>query len=105
MRSRWLVEPLAVDAALQLAILWSRLNNDAACLPTRIGAFRRFADSFDDSVRLNAVFKSTSANACVGDFEFVGTGGNLVARLDRCEFVVDASLNEAFQRRECSAGS
>jgi NAD(P)-dependent dehydrogenase (short-subunit alcohol dehydrogenase family) len=104
-RSRWLTEPLAVDAAFQLAILWSRVNHDAACLPTKIGAYRQFAETNGQSTRLVGILTQTNPNACIGDFEFVGLNGKIVARLEACEFVVDRSLNEAFERPECSAGS
>jgi acyl transferase domain-containing protein/NAD(P)-dependent dehydrogenase (short-subunit alcohol dehydrogenase family)/acyl carrier protein len=104
-RSRWLTPPLAIDAAFQLAILWSRTQSGSACLPTKIGRFTQSAGPMEAGARLVARFHQTSDGACTGDFEFIDGRGLVVAKLERCEFVVDKSLNEAFRLRECSAGS
>jgi len=103
-RSRWLAAPLAVDAAFQLAVVWCRIKQGAPCLPTKINRLKQTA-AFAGPLDLRAKFMMTSEHVCHGDFEFVDAQGLVVARLSNCEFVVDPSLNEAFRRRECSAGS
>jgi hypothetical protein len=39
----WLIDPIVIDSALQMQVLWARLHWDVTLLPASIGAFRRVA--------------------------------------------------------------
>ena len=42
LRSKWLTDPLAIDSAFQLVVLWTRAIVGANSLPTGIGGLRHF---------------------------------------------------------------
>ena len=42
-QDRWLFDPTLVDAAAQLAWLWSSVHSNAVALPNRFGPVRRYA--------------------------------------------------------------
>jgi hypothetical protein len=39
----WLIDPIVIDSALQMQVVWARLHWDVTLLPASIGAFRRVA--------------------------------------------------------------
>jgi len=99
LRSSWLTDPLAVDCAFQLVVLWCRDQLGANSLPTAVGSYRQFRQKFPtDGVHVHAEIKQASDARAVADIEFLDATGELVARLDSYECVVDASLNQAFLR-------
>ncbi len=100
-RKTWLTEPLAIDSAFQLVVLWSRERFGANSLPTAIGRYRQFRRVFPaDGVRVLVEIRHSSEARAVADIEFRDAQGQLVARLDSYECVIDASLNQAFRRNQ-----
>jgi acyl transferase domain-containing protein len=101
LRTSWLTEPLAIDSAFQLVVLWCRERLGANSLPTAIGSYRQFRRAFpSEGVRVVAAIKSASDTRVVADIEFLDGHGELAARLDDYECVVDAALNLAFRRNQ-----
>jgi hypothetical protein len=99
LRSAWLTDPLAIDSAFQLVVLWCRDRLGANSLPTALGGYLQFRRSFPPSgVRILAQIRHSSDTRVVSDIEFLDEHGELVARVDSYECVVDASLNQAFRR-------
>ena len=99
LRNVWLTDPLAIDCAFQLVVLWCRDRLGANSLPTAIGGYRQFRRAFPaEGVRVVAQIRHASDTRAVADIEFLDAQGELVARLDCYECVVDASLNQAFRR-------
>ena len=45
-RQTWLTDPLAIDAAFQLLVLWTRKRLGSSSLPTGVGAYRQFRKAF-----------------------------------------------------------
>jgi hypothetical protein len=104
LRSRWLTDPLAIDCAFQLVVLWTRDRLGANSLPTAIGRYRQFRPEFDPAgVRVVAEIRQATDARAVADIEFVDGRGELVARLESYECVVDASLSQAFRRNQLTA--
>ena len=65
LRQRWLGDPLVIDAALQMLILWSWDSHQAPCLPCRIGRYRLYRRTFPvGEVRL--VAQDRPEHACIG---------------------------------------
>jgi acyl transferase domain-containing protein/acyl carrier protein/NAD(P)-dependent dehydrogenase (short-subunit alcohol dehydrogenase family) len=98
-RSVWIADPLAVDAALQAVILWSQEIHARPCLPCAIGSYRQYRKVFPHS-GVKIVVKVTQAtdHAIRCDVEFLDLQGMMVARMTGCESIADASLVSAFQR-------
>jgi hypothetical protein len=100
-RSAWLTDPLAIDSAFQLIVLWCRERLGANSLPTAVGGYRQFRRSFPaEGVRVVAQVRESSKARVIADIEFSGADGDLVARINAYECVVDPSLNEAFRRNK-----
>jgi hypothetical protein len=101
LRSHWLTDPLAIDSAFQLVVLWSREQLGANSLPGALGRYRQFQRGFPESgVRVLAEIQEASRTRVLADIEFLDSQGDVVARLDSYECVVDPSLNQAFRRNE-----
>ena len=101
LRNVWLTDPLAIDSAFQLMVLWCRVRLGANSLPTVIGSYRQFRRTFPaEGVRVVAEIRQTSDTRAVADIEFLDAQGELVAQLTSYECVVDALLNQAFRRNQ-----
>ncbi len=101
LRSTWLADPLALDAALQAVILWSQELRGEPCLPCSIAKYRQYRRAFPrEGVRIVVQITHTTAHAIRCDIEFVDGQGLLVARMDGCESVADPLLKAAFQKRQ-----
>ncbi len=102
-RQTWLTDPLAIDAAFQLLVLWTRKRLGSSSLPTGVGAYRQFRKAFPaEGVRVLAAVRQHSGHRAVADIEFLDTQAHPVARIESYECVIDASLNQAFRRNRLS---
>ncbi|MGP0063709.1 MAG: SDR family NAD(P)-dependent oxidoreductase [Isosphaeraceae bacterium] len=105
-RSRWLTDPLAIDSVFQLMVVWCREHRGANSLPTAVGRYRQFRPGFGDGpVRVLAEIRKAVDARAVADIEILDARGELVARLDSYECVVDITLNQAFRRNQLIAPS
>ena len=104
LRPAWLADPLALDAAFQLLILWSTAQRSAPSLPCAMRSFRQFA-AFPKTGGSRVVASITSAETpvAVADLQFFDRDGGLVALGEGYEFVVDANLREAFRQNSLPA--
>ncbi len=101
LRSTWLADPLALDAALQAIILWSQELRGEPCLPCSIARYRQYRRTFPrEGVRIVVQITHATDHAIRCDIEFLDRAGQVVARMDGCESVADASLVAAFQQRQ-----
>jgi hypothetical protein len=104
LRGTWLAEPLVLDVAFQLMVLWSFENYGAFSLPSYAGQYRQYRRSFPaDGVRIVAVIKEHNAHRATADISFTDRAGGLVAQIQGYECVIDASLNQAFRRNQLSS--
>ncbi|MDZ4685715.1 MAG: SDR family NAD(P)-dependent oxidoreductase, partial [Planctomycetaceae bacterium] len=103
-RAAWLADPLAIDAALQGLILWSRTERGKPCLPTGWGQYRQFQRTFpSDAVTVAIRPTSVSEHRVVADVEFRDRAGQLVASLEGCDNVLDDGLAAAFEQNQLPA--
>ena len=103
LRREWLTDPLAIDAAFQVMVLWCRQRSGVNSLPTAVGAYRQFRRKFPaEGVRVVIEVRHAADHRAVADVEFLDDRGEPVARIDGYECVVDASLNQAFRRNRLS---
>jgi NAD(P)-dependent dehydrogenase (short-subunit alcohol dehydrogenase family) len=101
LRSRWLTDPLTLDCAFQLVVLWTRDQLGSNSLPTAVGRYRQFRTDFGSgSVRVVAEIRHATDSRAVADIEFLDDRGDLIARLESYECVVDVSLGQAFRRNQ-----
>ena len=82
--ARWWMDPVTVDCALQLQVIWARLNWGVTLLPAEIGAVRPVAGLAGDAIRLELRVRPDSrAPLCHADHVFTSLDGRLLGTLDR----------------------
>jgi hypothetical protein len=98
LRSQWLADPLALDAAFQLLVIWSQENLGVPALPCFVGRFEQYRRSFPaDGIRVVAAIVESNEHRSVANCEFRDRQGTVLARMEYCECVADPSLREAFR--------
>ncbi len=98
LRNIWLADPLVLDSAFQLAIVWSYENTGVRSLPVGFARFRQYRESFpSEGVTVVLEVKDRAKNKLGGDFTFLDDEKNVVARIEGYEAVMDKSLEAAFK--------
>jgi acyl transferase domain-containing protein/acyl carrier protein/NAD(P)-dependent dehydrogenase (short-subunit alcohol dehydrogenase family) len=102
LRSAWLTDPLVIDSAFQMMILWSFERFGAGSLPCFAGRYRQFQETFPrEGVQVVIRVTSENTHGASADIEFLDRHtAKLVARLEGYECVIDPSLKQAFQRNK-----
>ncbi|MDZ4183984.1 MAG: SDR family NAD(P)-dependent oxidoreductase [Desulfuromonadales bacterium] len=100
LRNSWLADPLVLDASFQLMILWSFERYQAASLPVFAGRYRQYSEKFPEcGAEIRIRVSKQNSHKATAEIDFVHPlTGELLARLEDYECVIDASLNETFQR-------
>ncbi len=100
-RSSWLAEPLVLDSAFQMMILWSFEENGIASLPTAIASYRQYQRSYPkDSVKIVVNVDEQTKHRANAAIEFLDSKGQLIALIDGYECVRDGSLQTAFKKNQ-----
>ena len=63
----WITDPVLIDSALQLAVVWARTKLDQTPLPARIGRYRRFAPAAGDSILCEARIQHHPGNPILAE--------------------------------------
>ena len=99
LRSRWIADPLVLDSACQMAILWCFEERGMVSLPSYSASYRQYRDAFpSDGVTAVLEIKEATDHKLRGDFTFLDAHKVVVARMTGYEAVMDASLSKAFKR-------
>ena len=105
-RSAWLADPMALDAAFQLLIVWTAQQAGGCSLPTGLGRYRQFVRRYPvDGARIAARIVRAGEHEAVADIEFTDRAGSLIARIEGYTCVIDPSLREAFSRNQVAAAA
>jgi hypothetical protein len=104
LRNIWLTDPLVVDSAFQLMILWSFERFGSGSLPSFAGRYRQFQDTYPhDGAQIVIRVTAEREHGASADMEFLDrNSGKLIARLEDYECVIDPSLQQAFRRNQLS---
>ncbi|MFL5244313.1 MAG: SDR family NAD(P)-dependent oxidoreductase [Gemmataceae bacterium] len=106
LRNSWIADPLALDCGFQLMVVWTLENRGAGSLPCFIKGYRQFRRSFPkNGVRVCATITHSNPQRILADLDFVDHQGELVARLEGYECVLDAALKDAFRRNRLGVHS
>jgi len=98
LRGTWIADPLALDSAFQMMILWSSAHRGAPSLPSALGRYRQFVSVFPKGGCRAVVAVALGISAiAVATIQFFDRQGNLLASAEDCEFVMDDALREAFR--------
>ena len=98
LRGTWIADPLALDSAFQMMILWSAAHRGAPSLPSALAHYRQFVSVFPKGGCRAVIAVAIGISAiAVATIQFVDRQGNLLASAEGCEFVMDAALRDAFR--------
>ena len=98
-RNHWLGDPLAMDAAFQMMILWTSHQHRRGSLPCYVGEYRQYRRAFPADGLLIALRVTRDNGTMIrADIDMIDGEGRLVARLINVEHVMDAALAEAFRK-------
>ncbi|MCP4353311.1 MAG: SDR family NAD(P)-dependent oxidoreductase [Desulfobacterales bacterium] len=104
LRSRWIGDPLVLDSAFQMAIIWCYENTGLASLPSYSASYRQYCNRFpSEGVTAILEVSEVTARKMKGDFTFIDSGNMIVARLDGYECVMNTSLSRAFNKPQQSS--
>ena len=90
----WVFDPALLDAAAQMAWLWSRAYRDESALPTRFGRVVRYREHFPE--RLHMEYQRTEASDPTiirGNVIFFDDAGVPVMLVEDLDSVASAALN------------
>ena len=97
LRSDWILDPLIMDCAFQLAILWSYEKTGSPCLPSYMANYRQFVKKFPkNGVTAVLIVNELFSGKMVCDFTFLDDQNRVVACITGYEAVINSNLKSAF---------
>ena len=88
---------MALDAAFQIASLWCFEQHGMVSLPSYAGKYRQYQQFPKEGLLAVLEIEAVIRNRMAGDITFINAKGEVVARINRFEAVMDLSLNRAFK--------
>jgi NAD(P)-dependent dehydrogenase (short-subunit alcohol dehydrogenase family) len=100
LRDQWIADPLVLDCAFQMAILWCFEEKETVSLPSYVTSYRQYRHQFPaEGVTAVMEVSEVTNRKMRGDFTFSDSNGEIVARLTGYQAILDASLFKAFKPR------
>ncbi|MDM8524923.1 SDR family NAD(P)-dependent oxidoreductase [Desulfococcaceae bacterium HSG8] len=98
LRSCWIADPLVLDSAFQMAIIWCFEEMGVVSLPSYSASYRQYRNRFpSDGVTAVLEVREATDHKMRGDFTFLDSDDAVIACLTGYEAVMDASLFKAFK--------
>ncbi len=96
--NEWLADPLVIDSAFQMAILWCYENAGLVSLPVYFAEYRQYRRSFPEKETTAVLeIREVTGHKMKGDFTFLDSNNVVVATIAGYESVMDKSLIKAFK--------
>jgi hypothetical protein len=90
----WVFDPALLDAAAQMAWLWSRAFRDEAALPTRFGRVTRHRASCPERMHMEYSRTDTEDPSLIrGNVTFLDEHGEPVLAIEELDSIASAALN------------
>jgi NAD(P)-dependent dehydrogenase (short-subunit alcohol dehydrogenase family) len=90
----WVFDPGLLDAAAQMAWLWSRAYRDESALPARFGRVVRYREHFPEQMHMQYTRVPTDDSSLVrGNVVFLDDAGEAVMSIEELDSVASAALN------------
>ncbi|MBM3980344.1 MAG: SDR family NAD(P)-dependent oxidoreductase, partial [Planctomycetes bacterium] len=101
LRSAWIADPLALDTAFQVMILWTQGEHGTGSLPSFVGRYRQFRKGYPaDPITVVARVTRDDARFARADIDFLAPDGAVIAQMQDYECVMEASLNDSFRKNQ-----
>jgi NAD(P)-dependent dehydrogenase (short-subunit alcohol dehydrogenase family)/malonyl CoA-acyl carrier protein transacylase/acyl carrier protein len=99
-RGSWLIDPVVMDSALQMIIMWSRMHWDMTPLPARLQTYRRFGALSGGKIACQLRVRSDAVGHVVHcDWVFLGAEGQVLGVMEDAEGVCSQALNRLAQMK------
>jgi acyl transferase domain-containing protein/NAD(P)-dependent dehydrogenase (short-subunit alcohol dehydrogenase family)/acyl carrier protein len=99
-RGAWVADPMVLDAAFQMMILWSFAQHGAGSLPAFAKSYRQYRRFPVGPTGVRIRVTADNGTTAKADVDFVDAAGQLVARMAGYEAVIDRSLDQKFRRNQ-----
>lgn len=97
MRSRWIADPLVLDCAFQMAIIWCHEHKGLVSLPSYADSYRQYRERFPaEGVTAIMEVAKVTERKMVADFTFLDQEKEIIASMKGYEAVMDQNLFKAF---------
>jgi hypothetical protein len=94
----WVIDPVVLDSALQLIIVWTRMHWDMTPLPSRMHSYKRFAALSGQRINCQMLIKPDPTGHIVHCYvAFYGDTGQLLGLVEDAEGVCSKALNRLTQ--------
>jgi acyl transferase domain-containing protein/NAD(P)-dependent dehydrogenase (short-subunit alcohol dehydrogenase family) len=98
LRSRWIADPLVLDCAFQMAIIWCHAQLGMVSLPSFAASYRQYCDRFpSDGIIAVLEVRSWNKHKLSGDFTFLDKHKKVLASLEGYEAIMTPELSKAFK--------
>jgi hypothetical protein len=103
LEANWCIDPLILDGAFQLAIVWTHRFVGKRCLPSYMASYRQYCDRFPAEGALVAMeVRANTAHRLKADFVFFDHQQKVLACIRGFEATIDAALDAAFRERHAA---
>jgi NAD(P)-dependent dehydrogenase (short-subunit alcohol dehydrogenase family)/acyl carrier protein len=100
-QDKWMADPMVLDGAFQMAIVWCFEQSGSVCLPSYARAYRQYRSTFPTS-GVTAVMEiiASTGKKITADFTFLDKNEKVVATLSGYEATVDKNLIHSFKKNK-----
>jgi len=103
LRNKWIGDPLVLDSAFQMAIIWCFEEMGVVSLPTYSASYRQYRNKFpSEGVTVLLEVREVTKRKLKGDFTFLDLNNVVVAQLTGYEAAMDESLFKAFKTKDAA---
>ncbi len=93
-QNQWLFDPALIDAAAQMAILWSRTFKNETSLPARIDSVVRYVETLPERVHMSfEILEVDDPHVIRADVNFLNSDQEAVYTISGLECISSAALN------------
>ncbi len=101
LRSSWVADPLVLDAAFQMMILWTQTRHGSGSLPCFASRYRQYRKNYPaDPVTVVIRVRRDDGKFARADIDFLDPEGQVVAQMQDYECIMEKTLNEAFRNNQ-----
>jgi hypothetical protein len=98
LRTRWIADPLILDCAFQMAIIWCHEQLGQVSLPSFAATYRQYCDRFPrEGIVAVLEVRTSNERKLIGDFTFLDKSKQVIAHLKGYEAIMAPGLLKAFK--------
>jgi NAD(P)-dependent dehydrogenase (short-subunit alcohol dehydrogenase family) len=98
LRTRWIADPLILDCAFQMAIIWCHEQLGQVSLPSFAATYRQYCDRFPrEGIVAVLEVRTSNERKLIGDFTFLDKSKQVIAHLKGYEAIMAPGLFKAFK--------